>query len=100
MPYKRLKDDAETFIPVNIIGGLLLGLLTATLLRPDGDEALRLFLGVGVLGGFTTFSAFSLETWQMIERGAIGTAGLYVLISVIGAVAAIGFGLWLARAIA
>ncbi len=54
----------------NLLGGLAMGLLAAWLVRGDGAaEPLRLFLGVGVLGGFTTFSAFSLEMAQMVQRG-------------------------------
>jgi CrcB protein len=65
----------------------------------DADgEALRLLLGVGVLGGFTTFSAFSLEVFTMIVRGDTGLAGAYALSSVAGAVLAVMTGVWLARA--
>lgn len=86
-------------LAVNLIGGLGMGLLVGILTRlSDGGEQVRLLLGVGVLGGFTTFSAFSLETWLMIERGEIIVAALYVLASVIGAVSLLGAGLWLARA--
>jgi CrcB protein len=55
---------------------------------------------VGVLGGFTTFSAFSLDVVTMIERGAIGVAFGYVLVSVIGSVAALFAGLSAVRAVA
>lgn len=85
----------------NLIGGLAMGLLAGLLGRLSGSgEALRLFIGVGVLGGFTTFSAFSLETALMIERGALLAASAYVAISVIGAVAALFAGLALARVVA
>jgi CrcB protein len=56
-----------------------------------------LLLGVGVLGGFTTFSAFGLETWLMIERGQVGIGFAYVAASLVGAVALTGVGLMLAR---
>ncbi|MFN3433175.1 MAG: fluoride efflux transporter CrcB [Sphingomonas sp.] len=84
-------------LAVNLIGGLLMGLLAGALARAGGGEAWRLFVGVGVLGGFTTFSSFSLEVATMIERGATGLALGYVLLSVIGAVFALFAGLWLAR---
>ena len=87
-----------TFI-VNLAGGLLMGLLAAFALeRGRASEPLLLLLGVGVLGGFTTFSAFSLEAAQMIERGEIGLAGAYSFSSVFGAVLMLFAGLWIGRA--
>ena len=85
-------------LTVNLIGGFLMGALVGTLARATGSgEQWRLLLAVGVLGGFTTFSAFSLDTMAMIERGEIGTAGAYVLASVIGSCAALFAGLTLTR---
>jgi fluoride exporter len=86
-------------LAVNIVGGFLMGLLAAVLtLRGGADqEKLRLLLGVGVLGGFTTFSAYSLEVVQMIERRAWLQAAAYSLGSVVLSVAALFAGLWLAR---
>src|SRR3954452_17473913 len=55
-------------LSVNLAGGLLIGLLAGWLARAGGSEAIRLFFAVGMLGGFTTFSAFSLEVFLMIER--------------------------------
>jgi fluoride exporter len=86
-------------LAVNLVGGLLMGFLAGLLAR-SGNEPARLLLGVGVLGGFTTFSAFSLETWQMVESGAFGSALGYALASVIGSVLMLGAGLWIARGIA
>jgi CrcB protein len=83
---------------VNLAGGLLIGLLTGWFVRAGANEAMRLFLGVGILGGFTTFSAFSLETFLMVERGEIGIAAAYAGISVVGSVALLFAGLWLMRA--
>lgn len=79
---------------VNIIGGFLMGLLAGWLVKHPGDggEALRLFAGVGILGGFTTFSAFSLDAWMMLERGAYGSALGYVLASVIVSILALAIG--------
>lgn len=84
---------------VNLGGGLLMGLLAGTLAdQAPIDGPLWLFLGVGVLGGFTTFSAFSLDAVALIQRGAPGAAALYVLASVIGALGLFAIGLALARA--
>ena len=75
-------------------------MLAAWLLRGDNaEEPLRLFLGVGVLGGFTTFSAFSLEMAQMVERGQGMMAAGYALASVILALGAVFAGMMLARTI-
>ena len=87
-------------LAVNLIGGLLMGVLVGVLARTTASETWRLLLGVGVLGGFTTFSAFSLDVVTMIERGAIGVAFGYVLVSVIGSVAALFAGLSAVRAVA
>lgn len=83
---------------VNLAGGFAMGLLAAAVMRGQASETVRLFVGVGVLGGFTTFSAFSLEGFRMIERGQWGLAVSYALASVIGSIAALGAGFWLARA--
>ncbi len=85
-----------TFL-VNVAGGLLMGLVTGWLLARGGPEPVRLFLGVGVLGGFTTFSAYSLDIVALIERGAWGAAILYALASMIVAALALAAGLWLGR---
>ena len=87
-------------LAVNIVGGLLMGVLVGVLARNSASEHWRLLLAVGVLGGFTTFSAFSLEVVTMIERGAFGVALGYVLVSVIGSVAALFAGLSAVRAVA
>jgi CrcB protein len=65
--------------------------------RLEASGALRLFLATGVLGGFTTFSAFSLDFALLWERGAAGHALAYALASVLGSLAAVFLGLWLAR---
>jgi CrcB protein len=87
-------------LAVNLLGGLLMGVLAGTLARTGAGEPWRLLLGVGVLGGFTTFSAFSLDTVTLIGRGDAGLATAYVLASVIGSVAALYAGLGIARATA
>jgi fluoride exporter len=83
---------------VNLLGSLLMGLLAGWLVRAGGSEQARLFLAVGVLGGFTTFSAFSLETFLMLQRGETAAAAAYVAASVIGGVLLLFTGLWLMRA--
>lgn len=87
-----------TFL-ANILGGLLMGALVGFLAHRGGadQERLRLLLGVGVLGGFTTFSAFSLETALMIERRTYGQAFGYATASVVLSVTALFLGLILAR---
>jgi len=87
-------------LAVNLIGGLAMGLLAGGLVRVEAGEQWRLLLGVGVLGGFTTFSAFSLEVMLMLERGDWGVALGYVLASVVGSIAALAAGLGVARAVA
>ena len=88
-------------LAVNLAGGLLMGLLAGTLARiGEGGEHWRLLVGVGLLGGFTTFSAFSLDTINLIERGDWGLGLGYVLASVLGSVVALAIGLNIARAVA
>ncbi len=86
-------------LAANILGGLLMGVLAGVLsLRGGADqEKWRLLLGVGVLGGFTTFSAYSLEVALMIERRAYGQAALYSLGSVVLSILALFAGLILMR---
>ena len=84
-------------LAINIGGSLAMGLLVGWLARSGGAEAVRLFFGVGLLGGFTTFSAFSMEFWTLFERGQSAQAFAYVAASVIGAIAACGIGLLMMR---
>lgn len=84
---------------VNVIGALLMGALAAALTRHGAGEPWRLFAGVGVLGGFTTFSAFSLETFAMIDGGRWALAGGYAAASVIASLAALGLGMAMVRAL-
>ena len=87
----------------NVLGGLLMGLLAGWLALKAGTgvdhERLRLLLGVGLLGGFTTFSAFSLDFAVLWERGASLPALGYLIASVIGSILALFLGLWLARSL-
>ncbi len=82
----------------NVVGGLAMGMLAAWLARVGAvGENIRLLLGVGLLGGFTTFSAFSLDMMVMIERGAVGMAFAYAALSVLLALAALFIGMSLTR---
>lgn len=84
-------------LSINIAGSLLMGMLVGWLARSGGGDTTRLFVGVGILGGFTTFSSFSMEYWMLFERGQNAQAAAYVLASVIGAIVACGLGLFLVR---
>lgn len=86
-------------LTANILGGLLMGVLVGVLaLRGDeNQERWRIFIAVGVLGGYTTFSSFSLEVARMIETKAWAQALGYSLGSVVSCVAAVFLGLFLMR---
>jgi fluoride exporter len=86
---------------VNLAGCFLIGLLVGVLAGREGPhDGVRQFLGPGVLGGFTTFSAFSIETVELIERGRAATALAYALGSVAVGVALALLGLLLGRKVA
>jgi len=83
---------------VNIVGSFLMGLCAGYFaFRPGLDQHFRLFLTTGILGGFTTFSAFSLDTALLIERHAYSLAAGYAVGSVIASVSALFVGLALFR---
>ena len=85
-------------LAVNVLGSLLMGILIEWLaLKGEATQSARLFLTTGFLGGFTTFSAFSLETVLLYERGQIGWAALYACASVFMSLAALIAGLALVR---
>lgn len=85
---------------VNVVGSLAMGLLIGWLARRGGTNEMRLFLATGVLGGFTTFSAYSLDIANLWEKGATGPALLYALGTVLICIIAVFAGLWLTRQIA
>lgn len=85
-------------LTVNVVGSLLMGLLAGWLARHgQGGEQLRLFVGVGLLGGFTTFSAFSLELMLLMERGQAFQAMTYGIVSVVAGLTALYLGLIVMR---
>ncbi|RCW85607.1 fluoride efflux transporter CrcB [Phyllobacterium bourgognense] len=85
-------------LAVNVIGGFLMGLFIELLARRfEGSPELRLFIAVGILGGFTTFSSFSLDVAVLWQRGELAIALFYMLASVILSIGALFLGLWLAR---
>ncbi len=88
-----------TFI-VNVVGSLMMGLFIGWLVRRGGSNELRLFFATGVLGGFTTFSAYSLDIANLWERGDHNTAIVYGAGSVLACVVCVFAGLWLVRALA
>jgi CrcB protein len=90
------KFPLPTFL-VNVLGCLVAGLLAGFAVKQDWfSEQHRLFLFTGILGGFTTFSAFGVETVHLLREGHVGIAALYVGLSVIVGIGA----LWLAMLIA
>jgi CrcB protein len=85
-------------LSVNIIGSFLMGVFVVAAAQ-RGLTHLSPFVMTGILGGFTTFSAFSLEAYTLYERGEMGTALLYVLASVVLSIAGLILGIWLSRGI-
>ena len=87
-------------LTVNVVGSFLMGILIALMaIKWNIGNELRAFLTVGLLGGFTTFSAFSLDFATLVERGEIVPAAGYVIASVILALAGIFAGMHLTRAL-
>ena len=84
---------------VNVIGAIAMGLTIGLLSRfaPAWQEEARLFLAVGILGGFTTFSSFSLDTIQLLERGELVQAMLYVGLSGVVCLGGLYLGLLITR---
>lgn len=88
-------------LTVNIVGSLIMGALTEYfVLRSGPSQELRLFLTTGILGGFTTFSSFSMDTVALWERGQWGASVIYVVLSLVLSVAALVVGLSIVRLLA
>ncbi|MBK8083281.1 MAG: fluoride efflux transporter CrcB [Devosia sp.] len=92
---------AATFL-INVLGSVAMGLLIGVLARttPQYQNEIRLFVAVGIFGGFTTFSSFSLDAITLIERGDILLAGLYIVGSVLLSLAGLWLGLLAVRVVA
>ena len=83
---------------INIIGSFVMGVLTGVFAHFwEPGQTVKLFLTVGVLGGFTTFSSFSLDAVLLWQRGEVAQAALYVLSSVVFSIGALILGLWIVR---
>jgi len=85
-------------LSVNVLGSFAMGAFTVYSFH-RGLQHLNPFVMTGVLGGFTTFSAFSLEAFTLYERGQIAAAGLYVVLSVALSLLGLGLGVLMARGI-
>jgi fluoride exporter len=85
---------------VNITGGLLMGMIVeAGALKLNLSPELRTFLTVGILGGYTTFSTFSLDSVLLLQRGEYAQAAFYVIGSVVLSILALFAGLWIVRSL-
>lgn len=84
---------------INILGSVCMGLFVGAMARslPAWGNEARLFVAVGILGGFTTFSAFSLDAVTLIERGEVGQAMVYALLSVVVCLGGLYLGLLMTR---
>jgi CrcB protein len=87
-------------LTVNVVGSFAMGVLAAYFaFRAESSLAWKLFFTTGVLGGFTTFSAFSLDTALLFERGTAGAAVTYAIVSVVASVGGLFLGLQLIRSL-
>jgi CrcB protein len=91
-------DFPYATIFINITGSIIMGLAAAYFaFKGAPSQHWRLFMTTGILGGYTTFSAFSLDAALLYERGEPGQAALYVIASVLLSIAGLFAGLWLMR---
>ncbi|MFF8800834.1 MULTISPECIES: fluoride efflux transporter CrcB [unclassified Methylobacterium] len=82
---------------INVVGSVLMGVVTGWLALRGGSPQARLFVATGILGGFTTFSTFSLETVVLMERGEWPAALAYVLVSVLAGIGGLALALLVMR---
>jgi len=84
---------------INIVGSIAMGVLVGVLARttPQYQNEIRLFVAVGIFGGFTTFSSFSLDAITLMERGDYLLATVYIVGSVLLSLAGLMMGLWAVR---
>ena len=83
---------------INITGSAIMGVIAGYFaFKGDASQHWRLFLTTGILGGYTTFSAFSLDAALLYERGELALSALYVTVSVVLSIAGLFAGLWLIR---
>ncbi len=87
-------------LAVNLLGGLCMGLLAGGLVRVAAGEPWRLLLGVGVLGGFTTFSTHVVEVLDLLRPGTVVTAYAYLVATLVAALLAVAAGTRVTRALA
>jgi fluoride exporter len=87
-------------LAINVIGSTAMGLLAGWFaFKGHASQDVRLFLATGILGGFTTFSAFSLDAALLYERGQLGLAAAYVIASVALSIGGLFLGMWTMRTI-
>lgn len=94
VPYKN-EFPLPTLI-INIVGALLIGYITGLAVKKNLPSDVILFLKTGLCGGFTTFSTFSLEAYNLFQNGNYGYAALYILLSVTGCIIGVWCGTMLA----
>lgn len=97
-----MQNRLSTILPygtlvVNILGCLLIGIVFAFFEKQPSNQEWKLFLATGVLGGFTTFSAFSNETIILLRNGQLGLAAMYIGASVLSGLAATYLGYWVIK---
>ncbi|MDE0588478.1 fluoride efflux transporter CrcB [Halocynthiibacter sp. C4] len=99
--YTSVRAFGESYLlatlPINVVGSFLMGIAFVVL---AGREPWVPLLMIGVLGGFTTFSSFSLEALKLYSSGQVGTAALYVVLSVVLSLAGVALGVFIARGLA
>ncbi|GJE29328.1 fluoride efflux transporter CrcB [Methylobacterium organophilum] len=86
-------------LAINVSGSIAMGLVTGWFALRGGSLQARLFLATGILGGFTTFSTFSLEAFTLFERGESAAAAAYVLGSLVAGIGGLALGLYVMRQI-